>query len=59
LTFTGGGEKNITGGVLVGESATVNTDVGGDVGILYCSDAEKKLKAGVPSYKIIQWREVY
>jgi len=59
LNFSGGGEKNITGGILAGESATVNTDVGGNVGILYCSDAIGKLRNGIPSYRIISWREVY
>lgn len=57
--FTGGGEKNITGAVLAGESATVATDVGGNVGILYCSDAVKKLKGSLPPYKITSWREVF
>ena len=48
FNFSGGGEKNVTGGILAGESATVNTDVGGNVGIL-C----------IPPYKITSWREVY
>ena len=59
LNFSGGGEKNVTGGILAGESATVNTDVGGNVGILYCSDAVGKLRNGIPPYKIASWREVY
>jgi PilX N-terminal len=59
LTFSGGGEKNITGGVMAGETAVVvNTEIGGNVGILYCSKAIGKLK-GLPPFKITQWREVY
>jgi Tfp pilus assembly protein PilX len=59
LNFSGGGEKNISGGVLAGEtSVVVNTEVGGDVGILYCSKAIESLKM-LPPYKITQWREVY
>jgi len=59
FNFSGGGEKNVTGGILAGESTTVNTDVGGNVGILYCSDAVGRLRNGIPPYKITSWREVY
>jgi len=60
LSFSGGGEKNITGGVMAGEtSVVVNTEIGGNVGILYCSKAMGKLKESLPPFKITQWREVY
>lgn len=59
FTFTGGGEKNITGAVLTGEPPTVTTDMGGNASILYCSDAVRKLKDALPSIKITQWREVF
>ena len=59
LTFSGGGEKNITGGAMAGETAVVNTDVGGNISILYCSEAIKRLKGGLPPFRITQWREVY
>ena len=38
VIFTGGGGKNITGGVLAGGSADVDL-VGGDANIVYCSSA--------------------
>ncbi len=38
VIFTGGGGKNITGGVLAGGSADVDI-VGGDANIVYCSSA--------------------
>jgi Tfp pilus assembly protein PilX len=60
LSFSGGGEKNITGGVMAGETAVVvNTEIGGNVGIHYCSKAIGKLKGSLPPFKITQWREVY
>jgi len=38
VILTGGGGKNITGGVLAGGSADVD-QVGGDANIIYCSSA--------------------
>jgi hypothetical protein len=57
LDYTGGGEKNVTGAVMAGETTTVQLDVGGNAGIVNCSNAKKKIK--VPSLKITQWREVF
>jgi hypothetical protein len=38
VVFSGGGEKNVTGGILAG--GTVSADVvGGDASIVYCSQA--------------------
>lgn len=59
LTYTGGGQKNITGAVLSGNSATLEVDVGGNIGILYCSEALRRLRERVSPLRIAQWREVY
>jgi hypothetical protein len=54
LKFSGGGEKNITGTVMAGESAVVDTEIGGNVGMI-CSDAIRNLKISFP-YKIAGWK---
>ena len=59
LDYTGGGNKNITGGVMAGESATIQVDVGGNAGIINCSDIANRLKDKVTPVKLISWREVY
>jgi hypothetical protein len=59
LTYSGGGEKNITGAVLSGDSATLEVDVGGNIGILYCSEALRRLREWAPPLRIALWREVY
>ncbi len=58
LTFTGGGEKNITGGVLAGEMTSVEVDVIGNAAILYCSEVWQYLKDRVPGFKIVLWRQL-
>jgi hypothetical protein len=58
LTFTGGGEKNITGGVLAGNMTSVEVDVAGNVGILYCSDVLRYLRQRVPTFRISHWRKL-
>jgi len=57
MTFRGGGEKNITGGVLAGNMTSVEVDIAGDVGILYCSDVYRYLRQRVPTFRISQWRK--
>ena len=57
LDYTGGGEKNVTGAVMAGETTTVQLDVGGNAGIINCSNAKKKIK--VAPLKITQWREIF
>ena len=59
LDFTGGGEKNITGGVMSGESATVEVDVGGNAGIINCSAVRPRLENLVSPLRMARWREVY
>ena len=58
LTFSGGGEKNITGGVLAGNMTSVEVDVAGNVGILYCSDVLQYLQQRVPTFRISHWRKL-
>ena len=59
LDFTGGGEKNITGGVMAGETATVEVDVGGNAAIINCSAVQPQLENLVTPIRITRWREVY
>ena len=59
LTFTGGGEKNITGGVLAGEMTSVEVEISGNAAILYCSEVWKYLRNRVPAFKIVHWRQLY
>ncbi len=58
LTLTGGGEKNITGGVLAGEMTSVEVDVVGNAVILYCSQVWIYLKDRLPAFKIVHWRQL-
>lgn len=58
LDYTGGGEKNVTGGILGGDSTTVKIEVGGNAGILYCSEAVKRSKKSIP-FKTTRWREIF
>jgi hypothetical protein len=59
VDYTGGGQKNITGAVLCAETATVQVDIGGNAGILYCSTAMNKIKNIISPFRITRWREVY
>ena len=63
LDFTGGGQKNVTGGVMTGETATVEIDVGGNAGIIYCSSAVNKVKDKtknlIPAFRVTRWKEVF
>jgi len=59
LDFTGGGEKNITGGVMAGETATVEVDVGGNAAIINCSAVQSQLENLVTPLRMVRWREVY
>ena len=59
VDYTGGGEKNVTGGVMCGETATVQVDVGGNAGIIYCSSVSNSLKNKVSPYRVTRWRDVF
>ena len=57
LDYTGGGEKNVTGGVLTGETTAVQVDVGGDAGIMYCSEVADKLRKVVSPLRMTRWKD--
>jgi hypothetical protein len=59
VTYTGSGQKNVTGGVMVGENATTGIEIDENAGILYCSAVSKKLKDVIPPLKITRWREIF
>ena len=53
--FTGGGDKNITGAVISGES-TDGDIVGGNSNIVYCSSATESQTQNHP-LSILSWKE--
>jgi hypothetical protein len=57
LLFEGGAEKNVSGGILAGETSTLMTDIAGDAHIFYCYEAVRKLKGRIP-LRMTLWREV-
>ncbi len=57
LDYTGGGEKNVTGGVLTGETTAVQVDVGGNAGIMYCSEVADKLRKVVSPLRMTRWKD--
>jgi len=58
LTFLGGGDKNITGAVLSGSSATNAEDdvIGGNTDIVYCSSAVQNQTESMP-LQLISWKD--
>jgi len=59
VEYTGGGRRNVTGGIMVGGNATVGTNIGENAGIVYCSAVSDKLKEIVPPLKTTRWREIF
>lgn len=59
LDYTGGFEKNVTGGILAGESATIEIDVLGNSGIIYCSSVANWLKNDFSPFIMTRWREIF
>lgn len=59
VRYDGGGEKNVTGGIISGGESMIEVDIGGNAGIIYCSALSNQLKEIIPPYKIIRWREVF
>jgi hypothetical protein len=55
VTFTGGGDKNITGGVLAGGSADADL-VGGNANVVYCSSAVSSQTENRP-LQILSWAD--
>ncbi len=59
VRFTGGGQKNVTGGIMAGEDATSQIDIDENTSIIYCSAVSNKLEEIVPPLKITRWREIF
>jgi hypothetical protein len=59
VNYTGGGHKNVTGGIMAGERASIEAAIGGNAGIVYCSTVSNKLKDIVPPLKMTRWREIF
>ena len=57
VACTGGGQKNVTGGIMAGKNATI--EVAEAAGVIYCSAVSKKLRDIIPASKIIRWREIF
>lgn len=57
--FTGGGQKNVTGGILSGATTTIGGGGGGDLGLMYCSEVSNRLKDIIPPLKITRWKEIF
>jgi len=59
VNYTGGGEKNVTGGIFSGENTSIDVNIDGITGILFCSAVSSRLKEIIPPLKITRWREVF
>jgi hypothetical protein len=57
ITFTGGGEKNVTGAMLAGGTAAVDI-VGGNANIIYCSTAISQQTDNMPMITL-RWAEIF
>jgi hypothetical protein len=57
ISFTGGGEKNVTGAMLAGANTSADL-VGGNANILYCSDAVYENSRYLP-LSILRWVELF
>jgi hypothetical protein len=58
VAYVGGGQKNVTGGVLAGENAPTGIDIDGSTSIIYCSEVSNKIREIIPPLKITRWREI-
>ncbi|MGH7793223.1 MAG: pilus assembly PilX family protein [Thermodesulfobacteriota bacterium] len=56
LKYTGGGNKQVTGGMLAGENADADVDVGGSASIVYCSSAVNSQTVNLP-LRVLSWRD--
>ncbi len=59
VSFTGSGEKNVTGGIISGENTTMEVDIDGNAGIISCSAVSNKLRDIIPPLKVTRWREIF
>ena len=55
VTFLGGGNKNITGGLMSGSKVDSDT-IGGNITIIYCSTAIKQQTTDLPSI-LLNWKD--
>jgi hypothetical protein len=58
VAYVGGGQKNVTGGVMAGENAPTGIDIDGSTSIIYCSEVSNKIREIIPPLKITRWREI-
>jgi hypothetical protein len=56
--YTGGGQKNVTGGVMAGGNSTTGIDIE-NTSMIYCSGVSNKLEEIIPPLKVTRWREIY
>jgi Tfp pilus assembly protein PilX len=56
ITFLGGGEKNVTGAVMSGGTTATDT-VGGNINIIYCSEAINRITDHMP-LELLRWAEL-
>ena len=59
VEYTGGGQRNVTGGIMVGKNSTIGTNIGENTDIIYCSAVSEKLKDIIPPLKTTRWREIF
>ena len=57
LSYTGGGEKNVTGGILAGGTGSVD-DIGGNAVILHSNTALVQIAGKMP-LTVLRWAEVF
>jgi hypothetical protein len=58
VAYTGGGQKNVTGGVMAGGNFTTGIDIE-NTSMIYCSGVSNKLEEIIPPLKVTRWREIY
>ena len=59
MNYSGGGEMNVTGGIISGGNTQMDVGIGGNLGIISCSSVSNKLKDIIPPLKITRWREIF
>lgn len=59
IKYTGGGENMITGGVLSGSNSDIDTTIGGNASINFCSKTLELIKKKVRPAKVLSWKECF
>jgi Tfp pilus assembly protein PilX len=57
ITYTGGGEKNVTGAIMAGGQSAIDL-VGGNANIIYCSQAVDNQSSTLPLVTL-KWAEIF